>query len=153
MLENIFSWLLHIYCTGLGIRSFYFRANRSFFVQKRANERFAQKNEQFTHSLIFVELIERFPHIAHFLWATWANPSSERPERIPLSQFFFSDSLIHSFLVSEMSDLLTSLISSERPERIAHGHSFPLSDLSDSLMVAHLSWAIWANRSQSLIWF
>ena len=46
-----------------------------------------------------------------------------------------------------------SLICLERPERFAHGRSFPLSDLSDSLTVAHFSWAIWANRSQSLIWF
>ena len=47
-----------------------------------------------------------------------------------------SDSLIRSFLVSEMSYLLTSLISSERPEQIAQGHSFLVSDvskLSDSL--------------------
>ena len=28
-----------------------------------------------------------------------------------------------------------------------------MSDLSVSLTVAHLSWAIWANHSQSLIWF
>ena len=48
----------------------------------------------------------------------------------------------------ERSDHL--LISSER---ITHGRSFVLSDLSDSLTVAHLSWAIWANCSQSLIWF
>ena len=34
------------------------------FVQKRANERFAQKNERFTHPLIFGEQPERF---AHFL--------------------------------------------------------------------------------------
>ena len=39
----------------------------------------------------------------------------------------------HSFLVSEMSNSLTSLISSERPERIAHGCSFLVSDLSDLL--------------------
>ena len=32
-----------------------------------------------------------------------------------------------------------SLICLERPERFAHGRSFPLSDLSDSLTVAHLS--------------
>ena len=64
-----------------------------------------------------------------------------------------SDLLIHSFLVSEMSDLLTSLISSEQPEQIAHGRSFPLSDMSNSLTVAHLSWSILANRSQLLIWF
>ena len=47
-----------------------------------------------------------------------------------------SDSLIRSFLVSEMSDSLTSLISSER---IAHGRSFLVSEMSDSLT--------------SLIWF
>ena len=64
---------------GLGIRSFDFQANRSFFVQKLANERFAQKNEQFTHLLFF----------------------------------------------------------GERPERFAHNRSFPLSNLSESLMVAH----------------
>ena len=52
-----------------------------------------------------------------------------------------------------MSVSLTSLISSERSERIAHDRSFPLSNLSDLLRVAHLSWAIWANRSQSLICF
>ena len=32
-----------------------------------------------------------------------------------------------------------------------HGRSFVMSVLSDSLTVAHLSWAFWANRSQSLI--
>ena len=70
-----------------------FWANRSFFVSERANERFAQKNEWFTHSLIY----------------------------------------------------------HERPEGIAHGHIFDMSNLSDSLTVAHLSWSIWANRSRSLI--
>ena len=48
-------------------------------------------------------------------------------------------SLIRSFLVSEMSDSLTALISSERPEQIAHGCSFLVSQMSDSLT--------------SLIWF
>ena len=71
-----------------------FWANRLFFVSKRANERFAQKNEQFAHLLVY----------------------------------------------------------HERLERIAHGGSFDMSDLSNSLTVAHLSWAIWANRSQLLIW-
>ena len=46
-----------------------------------------------------------------------------------------------------------SLIYHERPEKIAHGRSFVLSNLSDSLTVTHLSWAILGNRSQSLIWF
>ena len=73
---------------GLGIRSFDFRVNHSFFVKKCANEPFTQK---------------------------------------------MSDSLICSVLVSEMSDLLTSLISSERLERIAHGRLFLVSKMSDSL--------------------
>ena len=50
---------------GLGIRSFHFRANRLFFVQKWANKRFAQKNDRFTHSLIFGEWNEWLTHIAH----------------------------------------------------------------------------------------
>ena len=52
--------------TGLGIRSSVFRANRSFFAQKGANERFAQKNERFTHLLIFSERPERFAHKCSF---------------------------------------------------------------------------------------
>ena len=47
-----------------------------------------------------------------------------------------SDSLICSFLVSI-----------EQPERIAHGCSFLVSDLSESLMVAHFWWVTWAIRS------
>ena len=39
-----------------------------------------------------------------------------------------SDLLIHSFLVSDLSN---SLIFGEQPERIAHGRSFMVSDLSD----------------------
>ena len=67
--------------SGLGISSFDFRANRLFFVQKLANERFAQKMSD--------SLIRSFAH------------SSERPERIAHGR---------SFLVIEMSDSLTSLI-------------------------------------------
>ena len=47
------------------------------------NERFAQKNEQFTHSLFFGERPERFAHD-------------------------------RSFLLSDLSELLTSLIFGER---------------------------------------
>ena len=47
-----------------------------------------------------------------------------------LAKFFFAN---RSFLVSEMCDLLTSLISSERPEQIAHGCSFLVSEMSDLL--------------------
>ena len=44
-----------------------------------------------------------------------------------------------------------SLIYHEQPEQITHGRSFVMSDLSDSLMVTHLSWATWAIGSQSII--
>ena len=54
-------------------------------------------------------------------------------ERMSDSLKKMSDSLIRSFLVSEMSDSLTLLISSERFEQIAHGHSFLVSEMSDSL--------------------
>ena len=69
----------------------------------------------------------------------FAHLISERNARFLSKNEQMSDLLIRSFFVSEMSNLLTSLISSKRPERIAHGHSFPLSNLSDSLTVAHLS--------------
>ena len=86
----------HEYRAGLGIRSFDFQANHSYFAQKWAKERFAQKNKRFTHSLIFSEwperfahdrsfplsdvskllifgeLPERFAHISHLIWAKWA---------------------------------------------------------------------------------
>ena len=39
-----------------------FRSESLFLL---ANERFAQKNERFAHSLIFGERPERFAHIAH----------------------------------------------------------------------------------------
>ena len=39
------------------------------------------------------------------------------------------------------------LIFGEQPERIAHGCSFLVSDLSESLMVAHFWWVTWAIRS------
>ena len=60
-------------------------------------------------------------------------------ERMSDSLQKISDSLIRSCLVNEMSDSLTSLISSEQPERIAHCRSFLVSQMSDSLT--------------SLIWF
>ena len=48
------------------------------------------------------------------------------------------------------------LICPDRPEWIAQICSFVMSNLSDVLPVAHLSWATWANRSHLLIcseWF
>ena len=99
------------------------------------------------------EFAHRFSErIAHFWWATWAICSwslifGERPEQIAHGC---------SFLVSDLSDSLTSLIFGERPERFAHitqkfahGRSFVLSDMSESLIVAHLIWAKWANEWMS----
>ena len=93
----------------------------------------------------------------------------ERPERIAHGL---------SFLVSNLSDSLSSLIKKEGMRKSlvkkrrkktyqkiwfynfsqlflskSISRSVDMSDLSDALTVAHLSWAIWANRSQSLIWF
>ena len=53
-----------------------------------------------------------------------------------------SDSLICSFIMSDLSELLTFthlLICHERPERLAHGSFFDMRNLSDLLIVAHLS--------------
>ena len=56
-------------------------------------------------------------------------------ERMSGSLKKMSNSLICSFLVSEMSDSLTSLISSERTERIVHVRSFLVSEMSNSLIL------------------
>ena len=98
------------------------------------------KNERFAH--FFKKIFKKT------LIKTWWNKILDF-----FSQICLSKSLIRSFPLSKMSNSLTSLISSERPEQIAHGCSFLVSDLSDSLRVAHLSWVICANLSQSHIWF
>ena len=79
----------------------FFEQIARFFLSNKVNERFAQKNERFDHSLIY----------------------HEQPEQIAQS---------HSFVMSDLSEF-------------AHSRSFVLSDLSESLTVAHLIWAIWAN--------
>ena len=72
--------------------------------------------------------------ITHFLSKNeWMSDSLQK----------MSDSLICSFLVSEMSDSLTSLISSEGPEQIAHGCSFLVSKMSDSLTLL-----IWFEQNE-----
>ena len=54
-------------------------------------------------------------------------------------------------LVNFLERIAHSLIYHERPERIAHGCSFVMSNLSNSLTVALLTWATWVICSQSLI--
>ena len=63
-----------------------FPSECSFFAQKWANERFAQKNEQFTPSLIFGERPERIAHGRSFLVSNLSDLLTslifgERPER------------------------------------------------------------------------
>ena len=71
-----------------------------------------------------------------------------------MSDFFFFivyktyQNKILDFLAKNFLQIAHSLIFSERPEQIAHGHSFVLSDLSDSLTVAHFLWATWGIRSR-----
>ena len=45
----------------------------------------------------------------------------------------------HSIIMSILSKSLMIVICHEQPERFAQGCSFDMSDLSDSLTVAHLS--------------
>ena len=54
-------------------------------------------------------------------------------------------------LVKFFEQMAHLLIYHEQPERIAHSCSFVMSDLSNSLTVAHLSWATQELRSQSLM--
>ena len=129
---------------GLGICSSVFWANRSFFCEKMSQWAISSK-KQAIHSF------------THFWWATWEIPSH------------------CSFLVSNLSNLLTSLIKKEgtseslvfffKRSKMYKKYFFSqknlseslirsliMSDLSDSLTVAHLSWATWAIRSRSLFW-
>ena len=72
---------------------------------------------------------------AHFWWATWANHS------------------LRSFLVSNLSDLLASLIKKEWMSKLLVfcERKSKWVICSKNEQFADLSWATWANRSQSLI--
>ena len=92
--------------------------NHSFFLSKLLIR--SQKNQGW-------EFAPRFPEqITCFL------PKNERMSDLLKKM---SDSLIRSFLVSDLSNSLTSLIFSERPEQFAH--------------IAHQT----EERSESLIFF
>ena len=144
-----------------------FWPNRSFLAKKWANEWFNKKNERFTYSLIFGEQPERLAHIVHFWWATWAIRSHcSLKNREWVNHSFFKKLTVHKiiqkayqkynfnqffewinrFLWGKEEWAIRSFIYHEQPEQIAHSRSFFMSDLSDWLTVAHLSWAIWANR-------
>ena len=93
---------------------------------------------------------------AHFWWATWAIRSHCSPKKREWGNRSFFKLKTYkkiSFIFFCQKCLSELLIYHERPKGFAHGCSFVMSDLRDSLTVAHLSWAIWANHSQLLIWF
>ena len=139
-----------------------------FFRQKLVNELFAQKNKQFAHSLIFGERPEQ---IAHFWWATWAICSHSSLKKREWANRLFKKKHTKNVPKNKFCQIFERFanlpIYHEQSERIAHGRSFVMSDcerfthgrsfdmsnLSDWLTVTHLSWAIWANCSQLLIWF
>ena len=56
--------------------------------------------------------------------------------------------LLKKWAICSKSEWFThSLIYGERPEGFSHHRSFLLSNMSETLTVAHLSWATWAIRS------
>ena len=117
-------------------------------------------------SLINGERPEQFAHIAHFWWATWAihshhslkkrewvNCSFKKPTKNTILVKFFWVNRSFLWAKERMSN---SLRKNEQfahlviyHERFAHSHSFVMSDLSESLTVAHLTWGIWANEQMS----
>ena len=120
-----------------------------------ANHSFLQKNERISDSLnnlvsdlsdkltalIFGERPEQFAPIAHY----------KRGMSESLS--FLTNLAFIKLTKNKILDFFSQnffSICHERPERFAHGSSFVLSNLRDSLTVAHLSWLIWANRSKLL---
>ena len=129
---------------------------------------FGERPEWFAHDLSFLlsDLSESLI-IAHLSCATWAIRSLRSEE---MSESFaslkkfkkmlktytkynllnFFEGIAHLLWAKEKWAICSkkpsnSLICPERPEGNAHICSFVMSDLSDSLTVAHLSWAIWAN--------
>ena len=107
------------------------------------------KIRAFAHSLSFGEVRERFAHGRSFL----VSDLSESLILFSLKKRIQNIQKTKILATKKNLWIANWLIYHERPERFAHSHSFDMSDLSNSLTVAHLSWAIWANRSQSLIWF
>ena len=126
--EEPSNFLMSTFLSGLGIRSFYFRANRSFFVKKWANERFTHLLIWFpSKSLVFCQKMSEWAihskkwvihSFAHFWWAKWAIPShcsfpmSNLSELLMVAPFWWAKWAIHShcsFDLSHMSDSLTLL--------------------------------------------
>ena len=133
---------IHTYCIlfnfhnfsffpGLGIRSSVFWVNRWVFLWKNLKK--------------FGERPERFSHIALFWRATWELTSLIKKEGTRESFVVF---LLFTYKKCTKKYNFRQIFLSELII-----HSFVMSDLSNSLKVALLMWATWAIRSQSFIWF
>ena len=140
------------------------RVGNSLMFSERIT-RFLQKNEGMSESLkkraicsFLVSSLSESLMYAHFWWATWANRSwplifGEQPERFAhIANFWWADWVIHVPKITILVKFCSANRSSHflwAKERFAQKkraiHSFII---SESLTVAHLSWATWAIRSR-----
>ena len=133
---------------GLEICSSFFWANRLFFSKKWANERFTKKNERLAYfwwatwansswTLILVSDLSESLMVAHFWWAAWAIRShhSLKKREWAITCFFKHTKNVPKNLILDFLEFC----------------SFNMSDLSESLTVAHFSWVTWAIGSQLLL--
>ena len=103
-----FNFLKYLYFQFLGLKSYF-----SIFNIKLLNLGNLKSFFVYIFKNIFAQKHERFAHLWGAPWAirSWLLIFGERPERIPHGRLF---------LVSNLSDSLTSLIFGEGPERFSH---------------------------------
>ena len=143
---------IHVICGSQGwefAHRFFQRITR--FCEKKSKWANRSKNELFTNLLIFGE---RFAHscsflVSNLLTVTHCSEQSDRSSHCSLKRgseptLVFLNLQKYYFIQKFFSNSL------RKNKWFAHGCSFLVSNLSDSLTVALLSWAIWANCSQSL---
>ena len=142
--------------TGLGIRSSVFWANHSFFAK---NEQIAHLLKKTSDLLIRSFLVSNLSDLFASLIKKreWANRSfflnlQKTYQKIRFNQTFWANRSFFGFcernskwaICSKQTEQFSnSLFYHERPEQIAHNRTFVMSDLSDLLTVALLTWATW----------
>ena len=136
------------------------------------------KNEQFSHLLFFGEQPEQIAHGRSFVMSNLSDSLTSLLTKREIANFFrktykklyknvqkiwfysylLSESLVFCeqksewAICSQKTEWFAHLLFyDEWPEWIAHSRSLVMSDLSDLLMVARLSWATWTIHSQLLI--
>ena len=108
---------------------------------------FGERPEEFALGRSFlVSDLSKSLMVAYFWWTTWAIRSHRSLKKGISESLIFLNQKTYIKLFKSKNVYKTCL----KNKILAKKN---LSDLSDSLTVAHLSWAICANRSQSLIWF